>query len=201
MWCAAVPPEFRFIVKAQRGASLRALMTTPEESVAWLTERLNGFGERLGAVLFRLPKNIHRRPDGTSDAALARLLASWPRTIPLVMEFLHASWHVDETFATLREAGAVLCTTELPDSEVPPDIRATGLGLYLRLRRLDYTIAELAAWAARIQPFLDAGHPAFVFFRHDESGRAAELARELTALMGRTDPERRTSDRRNQGPA
>ncbi len=200
-WCAAVPTEFRFVVKAQRGASMRALMTTPEESVAWLTERLDGFGDRLGAVLFRLPENIHRRDDGTSDAALGRLLAAWPRSIPLVMEFLHASWHVDATFAALREAGAVLCTTELPDSEVPPDIRVTGTGLYLRLRRHDYTIPELAAWAARIQPFLDAGHPAFVFFRHDDSGRAAELAAEMTALMGGSDPETRTPGRRDQGPA
>lgn len=158
-------------------------MTTPEESVAWLTERLEGFGERLGAILFRLPENIHRRPDGSSDGRLLRLLAAWPRSIPLVMEFTHPSWHVDETFSALREAGAVLCTTELPDTEAPPDIRVTGTGLYLRLRRRDYSTAELAAWAARIQPFLEAGHPAFVFFRHDDSGRAAELAAEFTSLM------------------
>ena len=174
------------MVKAQRGASMRALMTTPEESTAWLTERLEGFGERLGAVLFRLPENIHRRPDGTSDLAIRRLLAAWPRTIPLVMEFIHESWHVDETFVALREAGAVLCTTELPDTDTAPDIRVTGTGLYLRLRRHDYTVDELQAWANRIQPFLDVGHPAFVFFRHDETGRAAELALSMTELIGGT---------------
>ncbi len=183
-WCAAVPTTFRFVVKAQRGATMRAIMTTPEESVAWLTERLDGFGDRLGAVLFRLPENVHRRPDGSSDAAVGRLLAAWPRTLPLVMEFIHPSWHVDETFAAVREAGAVLCTTEPPDAEAPPDIRVTGTGLYLRLRRHDYSKAELIAWAARIQPFLEAGHPAFVFFRHDESGHAAELAAEMSALVG-----------------
>lgn len=158
-------------------------MTTPEESTAWLTERLETFQERLGAVLFRLPENIHRRPDGTSDVAIQRLLTAWPRAIPLVMEFIHASWHVDETFAALRDAGAVLCTTELPDTHTPPDIRITGTGLYLRLRRHDYTPEELRAWADRIQPFLQAGHPAFVFFRHDDTGRAAELALEMANLV------------------
>ncbi len=158
-------------------------MTTPEESAIWLTERLDTFGERLGAVLFRLPENIHRRPDGTSDLVIQRLLTAWPRPIPLVMEFIHASWHVDETFAALREAGAVLCTTELPDTDTPPDIRITGTGLYLRLRRHDYTPDELRAWADRIQPFLDAGHPAFVFFRHDDAGRAAELALAMAELV------------------
>jgi len=178
-WIAAVPEDFRFVVKAQRGASMRALLATPEESVAWLTERLDGFGERLGAVLYRVPENIHRRLDGSSDEAIRRMLAAWPRALPLVMEFQHRSWHVDETFAALREAGAVLCTTELPEDENPPDIRVTGTGLYLRLRRTDYSATELEAWAARIRPFLDAGHPVLAFFRHDDTGRAAELAAEL----------------------
>lgn len=177
-----MPEDFRFVVKAQRGASMRALLSTPEESVAFMTERLDGFGDRLGAVLYRVPENIHRRLDGSSDEAVRRLLAAWPRTLPLVVEFQHRSWHVDETHAALRQAGAVLCTTELPEDEIPPDIRVTGIGLYLRLRRTDYSATELQAWAARIRPFLDAGHPVLAFFRHDETGRAAEFAAEFAAL-------------------
>ncbi len=182
-WIAAVPEDFRFVVKAQRGASMRGLNSTPEESVAWLTERLDGFGERLGAVLYSVPENIHRRPDGSSDEAVQCLLAAWPRTVPLVMEFQHRSWHVDETFAALLEAGAILGTTELPEDEVPPDIRVTGTGLYLRLRRNDYLATELEAWAARLRPFLEAGHPVLAFFRHDETGRGAELATGFRLLV------------------
>ena len=55
-WCDAVPETFRFVVKAQRGASMRALLSTPQESVAWLTDRLDAFGDRLGAVLYRIAK-------------------------------------------------------------------------------------------------------------------------------------------------
>lgn len=183
-WSAAVPPAFRFVVKAQRGASMRALGVDSAQSVAWLTERLEGFGQRLGAVLYRVPENVHRRDDGTSDAALRRLLDAWPRSLPLVIEFQHASWHVDETFAALRQAGAVLCTTELPEDTTPPDIRVTGGGLYLRLRRHDYLPSEIEAWARRLQPFLEAGHPALVFFRHDEDGRATELALALSTAVG-----------------
>ena len=182
-WCGAVPPDFRFVVKAQRGASMRALGVDAAESVTWLTERLDGFGDRLGAVLYRVPENVHRRTDGSSDQALGRLLGAWPPTLSLVMEFQHESWHVDETFAALRQAGAILCTTELPDDETPRDIRVTGTGLYLRLRRHDYEPAEIATWAARLRPFLDAGHPALVFFRHDETGRATELATALRDAM------------------
>jgi uncharacterized protein YecE (DUF72 family) len=164
---------------------MRALGIDAVQSVTWLTERLDGFGERLGAVLYHVPANVHRRSDGTSEEALDRLFAAWPRGLPLVMEFQHDSWHVDETFNALRSAGAILCTTELPEDTTPPDIRVTGSGLYLRLRRHDYEPAEIDAWAARLQPFLQAGHPAMVVFRHDDTGRATELAADLSEAVAR----------------
>ncbi len=182
-WCAATPDDFRFSVKAQRGAAARALLASPEGSVAWLTERLEAFGDRLGAVLFRVPGNLARTGD-ESGRALGRLLAAWPRALPLVMEFQHASWHVDETFRSLRDAGAVLCVTEQPEDADPPTVRLTGGSLYLRLRRHDYTELELDAWADRMRPFLSAGHPVLAFFRHDESGRATELADGLVTRLG-----------------
>jgi uncharacterized protein YecE (DUF72 family) len=182
-WVAATPPEFRFVVKAQRGAAMRALVATPEESVRWLTEGLGGFGDRLGAVLFRVPHNIHRRPDAGSDDALRRMLAAWPAAIPLVAEFQHASWHVDETYSSLRDAGVTLCATDLPEDTESPTIRLTGSLVYLRLRRHDYADDELRTWASRVRPFLEAGHDTYVFFRHDETGRGPELAEALSKAV------------------
>jgi len=162
---------------------MRAFLVAPTESVPWLTESLPAFGERLGAVLFRVPANVRRPSDGSGDARLAALLGAWPRAVPLAMEFEHESWHVDETFGALRDAGAALVTTEMPGETVPPTIRLTGQFLYLRLRRHDYTAAELTAWAQRLEPFLDAGRDAYVFFRHDETGRATELALDLARAV------------------
>jgi uncharacterized protein YecE (DUF72 family) len=170
-WVAATPPEFRFVVKAQRGASVRALYADPTESIPWLTEALPGFGERLGAVLFRIDAKAQR-----NDQRLDGLLAAWPRAIPLVIEAQHPSWTADETFEALRAAGAVLCTTDLDDLVEAPDIRRTGPFLYLRLRRTAYDDAALDAWAARLVPFLDDGMDVFVLFRHDEDGTSAVLA-------------------------
>jgi uncharacterized protein YecE (DUF72 family) len=137
------------------------------------------FGERLGTILFRVPNGVRR-----DDERLAALLAAWPRDLPLTMEFQDASWHVDEVFAALAGAGAALCTTELPEDDDPPTIRRTGPFLYLRLRRHDYSGDDLAQWVARLEPFVADGLDAFVFFRHDETGRGAELALEFTALAG-----------------
>jgi uncharacterized protein YecE (DUF72 family) len=176
-WLAATPPAFRFAVKAQRGGSYRSLQVDPVTSVPWLTEPFRRFGDRLGTVLFRVPDGVKR-----NDDRLAALLAEWPADVPLTMEFQDPTWHVDEVFAALRDHGAAICTTELPEDEEPPTIRRTGPFLYLRLRRHDYTDEELAAWAARLEPFLADGLDAFVFFRHDDVGRGAELALAFAAL-------------------
>jgi uncharacterized protein YecE (DUF72 family) len=167
-WVDATPPAFRFIVKAQRGASVRSFHGSAFESVPWLTEPLPAFGEQLGAVLFRIDAKVAR-----DDGRLAQLLDAWPAAIPLVLEAQHASWHVDETFAALRAIGAVLCTTDLDDQPEIPDIRRTGPFLYLRLRRTAYDDAALDAWAARVMPFLDDGMDAYVLFRHDDDGTSA----------------------------
>lgn len=171
----------------------------------WLTEPLGEFGDRLGAVLYRVPAAIRR--DGPwvegsparADERLRALLAAWPREIPLVVELQDPTWHVDETFAALREASAVLCTTELPPEgdegatasadlqagAETPIVRRTGPFLYLRLRRHHDDDAELDAWSARIEPFLAAGDDVYAFFRHDAVGRAGQLA---MGLLRRCDP-------------
>lgn len=182
-WIAATPPDFRFAVKAQRGASFRSLQVDPGESVPWLTTPLRRFGDRLGTILFRVPDGVVR-----NDDRLAALLRAWPVDLPLAMEFQDATWHVDEVFAALRSAGAALVTTELAEDPGPPTIRRTGPLLYLRLRRHDYTTDDLASWLDRLEPFLADGLDAYVFFRHDEVGRGAELAVELAGLAAARRP-------------
>jgi uncharacterized protein YecE (DUF72 family) len=176
-WLAATPDDFRFAVKAQRGSSFRTLQPDAVESVAWLTTPLRRFGDRLGTILFRVPDGVVR-----SDERLAGLLSAWPADLPLALEFQDPSWHVDEVFGAARDAGAAIVTTDLDDDPEPPTIRRSGSFLYLRLRRADYAPDELARWLDRLEPFLADGIDAFVYFRHDEVGRGAELALELAAL-------------------
>ncbi|HYL41521.1 MAG TPA: DUF72 domain-containing protein, partial [Candidatus Binatus sp.] len=141
-WLRATPSMFRFAVKAQRGSAVRALLGSPVDSAAWLTEPLPAFGDRLGAVLFRIPGEIRRAgpwnggDEAAGDRALRAILAAWSPAFPLVVELQDPSWHVDETFAALAEAGATLCATDRADAE-EPTLRRTSGRLYLRLRRDD----------------------------------------------------------------
>ena len=176
-WLAATPTEFRFAVKAQKGGSWRAIRMDPTETVPWLTGPIRRFGERLGTVLFRVPEGVPR-----DDERLEALLAAWPADLPLALEFQDPSWHVDEVLNVVRAHGAALVTTDLETDDEPPTIRRTGPFLYLRLRRPDYRPDQLRAWLDRLEPFLSDGVDAYVFFRHDEVGRGAELALELAAV-------------------
>lgn len=177
-WCAATPATFRFAVKAQKGGSIRALTTDPMGTVGWLTAPYRGFGERLGCVLFRIPENVAR-----DDDRLAALLAAWPADLPLTVECRDPSWHADEVFDLLRSAGAAWCSTELDEDPAPPALRLTAGWLYVRLRRASYSAVELAAWADRLTPFLDAGHDCYAVFRHDEDGSSALRALTLADLV------------------
>ena len=176
-WMAAVPRDFRFVVKAQRGGSMRAFSAAAAETVAWVTGPYRQFGERLGAVLFRVPENVHR-----DDERLAMMLDAWPADIALVVEMQHRSWHTDEVFELLTLHSATLCATDLDEQPVP-DLRLTGPSIYLRLRRAAYSDADLTDWAGRLSAFLDSGTDCYVFFRHDEDGTSALRAMQLRELL------------------
>jgi uncharacterized protein YecE (DUF72 family) len=176
-WAARVPPGFRFAVKLLRTGSLRAYGADPGGTIPWLTSPLGALGGHLGAALFRIPADRAR-----DDDRLDRLLAAWPPAIPLALEAQDASWHVDETHARLRAAGAALVVTETDDAPDPP-VTVTAPFVYLRLRRSLYGRADLDAWAARLEPFLADGRDAYVFFRHDEHGATPRLAAALAAQL------------------
>ena len=184
-WLAQTPADFRFVVKAQRGGSMRAFTTAAAETTAWLTGPYRLFGERLGGVLLRVPANVRR-----DDAKLAALLAAWPPDLPLAVELQHESWRDDEVLDLLRKHRAALCATD-GDEQPPPDLRLTADFLYLRLRRSAYSPDDLSEWATRLAPFLDDDRDCFVFFRHDADGQSALDALALTELLNK---EQRAAD-------
>ena len=175
-WLGETPPHFRFCPKAQRSTAWRAWTEgRPAKSIAWLSDALRGFGDRLGAVLMS-PRGTFER----DDVQLARVLEAWPTDIPLALELLHPSWQDDAVYEQL-DAHAVTLVANDWDEAPEPDLRRIGRFVYVRLRRTAYDDAAIARWAQRLEPFLADGLDVYAFFRHDEDGQMALDAEALQA--------------------
>jgi uncharacterized protein YecE (DUF72 family) len=170
-----VPPAFTFAFKAPGRITHQKRLKDVAEPVAHLWETVATLGAQLGPVLYGLPPNMKK-----DVGRLADVLAMTPAGRRVAVEFRHESWFDDETYAALRKAGAALCIADTEEFTVP--WVATAPWGYLRLRRVDYPAAELAAWAAKIRA---AGWTdAVVYFKHEDEGNAPRLAKGLQEALG-----------------
>ena len=80
-------------------------------------------------------------------------------------EFRSPSWLDDEILDLLRERGSSLCIADA-DENPANEIISTAPWGYLRLRRSDYTDADLSQWLERI--LSQKWEKAFVFFKHED---------------------------------
>jgi uncharacterized protein YecE (DUF72 family) len=150
------------------------------EEAAYLFRTLSSLGDRLGPVLFQLPGSFH-----ADLAALRDFLDLIPDGISCAFEFRSATWLADDILGLLRSRRACLCTADTDGNPVEGILPTASWG-YLRLRRSEYTDADLAWWRDRI---LDQKwERAFVFFKHEAGARGPEMAarfQELAARMSR----------------
>ncbi len=97
------------------------------------------------------------------------------------MEFRHASWA--EARDTLRGRGVAWCVAETDEKDPrPEDLSWEPVG-YLRLRKTEYADDELATWAGRIRPALDAGASVFCYFKHEDEGASPQMAARLERML------------------
>ena len=173
-WAEEVPPDFVFVLKASRRITHeKRLAADAADAVSYLYETATVLGPRLGPVFFQTPPYLRK------DAARLRdFLALLPAGHPVAFEFRHETWFDDEVYAALRGRNAALVSADTNESgeEGAPVVPTADWG-YLRLRRAEYTDADLTAWVDRMraQPW----QRAFVFFKHEEAGTGPALARRL----------------------
>jgi len=161
-WVAAVPADFRFAVKAHRRISHNRRMPNLEEAMRVLALEANGFGDRLGPVLFQLPPTAP-----FDEGRIERIAALLPSHWRVAFQFRHPSWHTPQVADLLEGMGAALVHG---DGEEVPGLLGRGAFIYLRLRRETYSPQRLTAWARRITGYLDGGRDVFVYFKHEKVG-------------------------------
>jgi uncharacterized protein YecE (DUF72 family) len=158
------------------------------ELLEYLFKTAATLGPKLGPFLFQLPPHLKKDTD-----RLRTFLELVPEDRRVALEFRNASWFEDDVYEALRAHDAALCVAETePDdkeasSEAVPLVATASWG-YLRLRRENYTDADLEAWAARIHS--QGWSEAYAFFKHEDDGMAPKFAQKFMELGGRTtDPQ------------
>ncbi len=174
-WGERVPGGFVFALKApQIITHLKRLRDVAEET-RYFFKTLSVLGEKLGPALFQFPKSF--RADRT---ALEDFLALIPRDRPTAFEFRSPSWLNEEMLDLLRRKGASLCVADSEENPVQEIISTASWG-YLRLRRPDYTDADLSHWVENI--LSQKWEKAFVFFKHEDEAGGAEMAMRFQELI------------------
>ena len=175
-WCAEVPDDFAFAVKAPQRITHMAKLKGAEDAVAAFVKAVTPMGARLGPLLFQLPPFLRK-----DVPRLAEFLAGVPAGVRVAFEFRHASWFDDEVWAALREHGAALCVAEGEKLESP--LVATADWGYVRLRRDAYPDDVIASWSEKIraQPWREA----FVYVKHDDGDAPGVALRLKSAIVGK----------------
>jgi uncharacterized protein YecE (DUF72 family) len=173
-WSAQVPEEFAFVLKASRRITHDKRLVDTGDAVAYLVKTASVLEKKLGPLLFQLPPFFRQDLPKLRD-----FLALIPPDKRVAFEFRHASWFSEEVYNALRGHNAAFCIADAGNELDVPFVPTADWG-YLRLRDEDYSDPDLAAWVKRIreQPW----HEAFVFFKHEESGRGPQLAARLLEL-------------------
>jgi uncharacterized protein YecE (DUF72 family) len=167
-WASQVPAGFRFVLKASRRITHIKRLNEAGEETAYLYRTAEALGKRLGGILFQLPPNLKK------DIVRLRLfLDQVPDPGNAAFEFRHPTWQDDEVFDELRGRGCALCIADT-DEEPATSLVATASWGYLRLRRTDYSEADLKSWAQRVQQ--QGWKSLFAFFKHEEAGTGPKLA-------------------------
>jgi uncharacterized protein YecE (DUF72 family) len=174
-WAQQVPDGFKFAIKASQRITHIGRLKDVGSALEYFLRVASALGDKLGPTLFQLPPNFKK--DVTRLEDFLKLL---PRRWRAAFEFRHPTWHDEEVYGVLRQAGAALCISDQEDTETP--VVATTSWGYLRLHRPAYDAAAQKTWAQRIKE--QAWEEAFVYFKHDDDTAGPELAAQFAKTVG-----------------
>lgn len=175
-WAEQVPDNFVFALKAPQIITHIKQLKNVFEETEYLFGALQVLDRKRGPVLFQFPRSFRaNRP------ALEDFLGIIPGDSACAFDFRSPSWLDDGITDLLRQKGCSWCiedTDENPANEVV----STATWGYLRLRRSEYTDADLSRWAERV--LSQQWERAFVFFKHEgEDAKGTKLAMRFQELV------------------
>ena len=173
-WRAEVPGGFVFALKAPQRVTHVKRLRDVEDAIAAFYRASAELGRALGPVLYQLPPSLKKDLSRLED-----FLGILPAGGRASFEFRHASWLSDEVYSALAAHGAALCLAD-GDEVTTPAVATADFG-YLRLRRSEYTAADLRGWAERI--LAQRWSEALVYFKHEDEARGPAFALALREVL------------------
>jgi len=174
-WADQVPDGFVFALKAPQVITHLKRLRYVSEETEYLLKTLSVLDRKLGPVLFQFPKGF-----SADRTVLEDFLTLVPGDRSSAFEFRNPSWLDDEILDLLRKKGSSLCIADSDENPVHEVISTTSWG-YLRLRRSDYTDADLSQWMEKV--ISQKWEKAFVFFKHEDEAGGAEMAVRFQELV------------------
>jgi uncharacterized protein YecE (DUF72 family) len=178
-WSEQVPDDFIFALKAPQVITHLKRLRDVGPEAEYLFKSLSILDRKLGPILFQFPKSFP-----VDRPRLKDFLSLIPPTISCAFDFRSPSGLDAKIFDLLRGRGCSLCIADANENPATEIINTAPWG-YLRLRRSDYTDADLSQWLEKI--LVQKWEKAFVFFKHEEEAKGAEMAirfREFTDSRG-----------------
>ncbi len=175
-WAEQVHDDFVFAIKAPQVITHLKRLRNVAEETEYLFRTLPVLKSKLGPVLFQFPGSFR-----VDRPALEDFLGLITGDMSCAFDFRSPSWIDNEVLDVLRKKGCCLCIEDT-DENPPSEILSTAPWGYLRLRRPDYSEADLSEWLQRI--ISQKWERAFVFFKHEEEAKGAEMARHFRQLAG-----------------
>lgn len=192
-WAEKVPDGFRFFPKIGQDISHWARLRKTEVLVEDQAHAMRHLGNRLGGAFLQMndnfsPKDIDR---------VEPFLQSWPKDIPLAVEFRHTDWYNKEVIATqlyqlLEKHRAMNVITDTAGRRDLLHMRLTTPSAFVRYVGANDPKSDrkrLDDWADRLKTWTELGIEEIDFFVHQNHEKespllAAEFIRKLNKALG-----------------
>jgi uncharacterized protein YecE (DUF72 family) len=167
-WVDQTPAGFVFAVKANQRITHILRLKNAESATELFLKMIDPLrtARRLGPILFQLPPALK-----CDVGLLSAYLDLLPKDLRYAFEFRHTSWLSDPVYDELRQRNVSLCVAESERLEVPEVITADFV--YYRLRKPDYTDADVESFRARSRELLATGRDLYLMFKHEETPEGA----------------------------
>ena len=179
-WREQARSGFVFTLKANQRITHSKRLKDCDDDVRDFLTRAKTLEDRLGCVLFQCPPNLKYERERI-EAFVGYLPPAGPGVPRFAMEFRHPSWA--EARDLLRDQGVAWCVAQTDDKDPQPEEISWDPAGYFRLRKTEYTDAELRAWADRIALALETGSDVFCYFKHEDLGASPQMAKRLEDIL------------------